>query len=340
MTAVFLNGAFLDPGVAKVSAFDAGFQHGVGLFETMLGGVQAGVPEPDDVWVVDLHFHLERLAASASELGLMQSLRTTALADAVLETVRRSGLPRARIRLTLTGGDLNMLTAARSGGGEAGGQRGGPDPTVMIVAQPATEYPDAMFEHGVAVTIADGRANPLNPFEGHKTLNYWWRLRELQHAGAKGGAEAVVLSVTNHLVGGCVSNIFLVKDGELLTPIARGEELEVASPGSSSAAAEGVEPTAAARAGAGKRTPAVLPSPVLPGIVRSWVLSRAEIMDVPVRRRMLSITDLLAADEVFLTNSSWGVLPVVRVERETVAGGEVGPITRRLRRAWVDATVS
>ena len=51
---------------------------------------------------------------------------------------------------------------------------------------------------------------------------------------------------------------------------------------------------------------------------------------------MLDINDLLAADEVFLTNSSWGVLPVVGVEREKIGAGEVGSITRRLRDAWLD----
>jgi branched-chain amino acid aminotransferase len=51
---------------------------------------------------------------------------------------------------------------------------------------------------------------------------------------------------------------------------------------------------------------------------------------------MLDINDLLAADEVFLTNSSWGVLPVTGVEREAIASGEVGHVTRQMRRGWLD----
>ena len=46
-------------------------------------------------------------------------------------------------------------------------------------------------------------------------------------AGSKRAAEALVLQVTNYLAGGCVSNAFIVKDGVLVTPIARGEEEEV-----------------------------------------------------------------------------------------------------------------
>ncbi len=303
---MFLNGGFLEQGAARVSAFDAGLQHGVGLFETMLGGTTA----LDETWVYRLDEHMERLAGSARELGLAEHLRTQGLYDAVMETVARAGHARTRVRLTVTGGDLNLLgrsdeaTKRRSDGGQ------GTEPTVLIVAQPATEYPEAMFERGVMVSIADARANPLNPFEGHKTLSYWWRLRELQAASAKRAAEAVVLQVSNHLCGGCVSNIFVVKDGVVRTPIARGEE------GGASGAKGGA-----------------LPSPVLPGITRRTVIELAELRSMTVERRMLHVQDLLGADEVFLTNSSWGVLPVVAVEAHPIGAGKPGDVTRTLRGA-------
>jgi branched-subunit amino acid aminotransferase/4-amino-4-deoxychorismate lyase len=176
------------------------------------------------------------------------------------------------------------------------------DPTILIVAQPPTVYPEHFFERGVIVLMANGRENPLHPMAGHKTLNYWPRIRELQLAAAKRAGEAMWFSISNHLCGGCVSNVMLVKDDELLTPIARGEE----------------------ESGA-------LPSAVLPGITRAAVIGLAEDLDVRVHRRMLDINDLLSADEVMLTNSSWGVLPVVGVEREKIGEGEPGPMTRGLR---------
>ncbi|MCH7848446.1 MAG: hypothetical protein IIB53_08800, partial [Planctomycetes bacterium] len=61
----------------------------------------------------------------------------------------------------------------------------------------------------------------------------------------------------------------------------------------------------------------------------------AESMTIDTVKGMLDINDLLAADEVFLTNSSWGVLPVVGVEREKIAEGEVGALTQQLRAAWL-----
>ncbi len=292
MATVFLHGTFISADDARVSAFDAGLTHGVGLFETMAGGVRDrgdGV----EVSVTRLNDHLDRLAGSAKQLRLTDELRKPALAEAVLRTVEKCGLARQRVRLVITGGDLNLLARAADRAH---------DPTVLITAQPATEYPDAMFERGVTVALADAKANPFEPTAAHKTLNYWWRLSALRDASAKGAAEALVFQVTNHLCGGCVSNAFIVKNGALLTPIARGEEAQGA-----------------------------LPSPVLPGITRGAVVDAARELGIDVTARMLTIDDVLGADELFLTNSSWGVLPVTAVEASAIGGGTPGEITRALR---------
>ncbi len=287
---VWLNGEFVPRDEAKVSVFDAGFQHGVGLFETMLAR---------NGRVFRINAHLERLVGSARDLLLTERLRTTPLAEAVTETLKRNDLVHARVRLTITGGDLNLL---QSHGKTA------VDPNILIVAQPPTEYPAEFFERGVIAMIADGRDNPFHPMAGHKTLAYWPRIRALQEAAVKKAGEAIWFTLSNHLASGSVSNIFLVQKGELMTPIARGEEEQ----GS-------------------------IPSSVLPGITRRTIIELAEVMNVPVRKRMLDIEDLLGADEVFLANSSWGVLPVVGVEREKIASGAVGELTQRLRNNWLEA---
>jgi branched-subunit amino acid aminotransferase/4-amino-4-deoxychorismate lyase len=292
MAEIFVNGMYVERDQARVSAADAGVLHAVGLFETMTARVTG-----DGVVVESLEEHLDRLQASASTLGLSTELKTGPLGEAVVETVRRSGHERSRVRLTITGGDLNLLRATG---------RGAHTPTVIIDAQPATRYPEAMFTKGVMAVIADAKANPLDPTAGHKTLNYWWRLRELQTAAGRGAGEAIVLQVSNHVCGGCVSNLFAVKDGTLVTPIARGEEQEVGGKGA-------------------------IPSPVLPGITRARVLKEAKKMGLTVERRMMGIGDVLDADEVFLTNSSWGVLPVTSVEAEPIAAGTVGAVSRALR---------
>ncbi|MCK4872123.1 MAG: aminotransferase class IV [Phycisphaerales bacterium] len=290
---VWLNGVVLSRDEANISAFDAGFQHGVGLFETMHA-------RGTEVFRCDAH--LDRIQHSARALRLTEQLRTRPLGDAVRQTLEAhvrdhdADAP-LRVRLTITGGDLNLLMKKR---------RPTIDPTIMIQVQPATRYPAELMERGARVVVADARANPFDPTAGHKTLNYWPRLTALQAAAAAQADEAIWLTITNHLAGGSVSNVFLVKAGTLLTPIARGEEEQGA-----------------------------VPSPTLPGITRSVIRELADSMRVGCGAQMLTITDLLDADEVFLTNSSWGVMPVVAVEAKAIGDGYVGPITKELRtRYW------
>ncbi|MEM9559738.1 MAG: aminotransferase class IV [Planctomycetota bacterium] len=293
MSEVFCNGSWVARDDARVSAFDAGMTHGVGLFETMSGRID-GAQGPQ---IARLGDHLARLERSARELGLVDNLRTTPLGDAALEAVAKAGRAgeHVRVRLTITGGDLNLL--------QTSGQSQH-TPTVLINATPATAYPEAMFERGIGLTIADSKANPLDPTASHKTLNYWWRLRELQQAARKGAGEALVLQVTNHVCGVCVGNLFVVSGGVLRTPIARGEETEGG-----------------------------IPSPVMPGVTRAAVIEAASAMGIGCERAMLGVGDVLDADEVFITNSSWGVLPMVKLEAEAIGDAVPGEITKRVRAA-------
>jgi len=286
---VWMNGKFVPRDDASVSVFDAGVQHGVGLFET-LAAHHGKLFRPSA--------HMERLINAARDLLLTDRLHSEPLIEAMQLTLTHNHLTEARVRLTVTGGDLNMLQSQG---------KGRVDPTLLIVAQPPTVYPEAFFTQGVMVTIADSRLNPLDAAAGCKTLNYWSRLLALQSAAAHRAGEAMWFSVTNHLSGGSVSNVFLVKDGVVRTPIARGEE-ETGS----------------------------LRSPVLPGVTRAAIIELAESQGIDVERTMLQIEDLLGADEVFLTNSSWGVLPVVAVEKHQIASGGVGEMTCALRDAYAD----
>ena len=170
---------------------------------------------------------------------------------------------------------------------------------MAIVPSEPTRFADGYFEKGITVVVHGPGANPFDETAGRKTLNYWERLRSLRRAATVGAGEAIWLNITNHLASGAVSNVLLVKDGQLLTPFARGEEVKGA-----------------------------LAAPVLPGITRAAVIECAEKRGIDVVRRMLTVDDLLEADEVLLTNSGWGVLPVTKIEKHV--GGH-----RRRRRAHV-----
>lgn len=283
---IYLNGAMVAADEARISVEDAGFTHAVGLFETMSAYHGRAFR---------LDQHVGRLIDSAGELGLARSLDAAELAGAVRQTLDHNGLTEARVRLTVTAGEVSMLRAASS--------EQPPTPTVLVVATEPVAYDAAYFETGIMALIAPQGANPFDAAAGHKTLAYWPRLRTLRQAAAAGAGEAIWLNISNHLASGSVSNIFLIKDETLLTPIARGEEAD----GS-------------------------LRAPVLPGITRAAVLEIADTLGLAAERRMLDVDALLDADEVFLTNSSWQVLPVTRVEKNTIGDGQVGPITQRLRK--------
>ena len=163
------------------------------------------------------------------------------------------------------------------------------------------------FADGITVLIHGPAASPFDDQAGHKTLNYWSRLRSLRRAASAGAGEAIWLNVTNHLASGAVSNLLLVKDGVLLTPFARGEEV-----------------------------PEALRAPVLPGVTRAAVIELAHAQNITVQRKMLTVQDLLEADEVMLVNSGWGVLPVTKVEQHAIGDGQVGAMTTSLREGLSD----
>ena len=283
---VYLDGQIVDDSDARLSVFDASIQHGVGLFETVRA--YNGRPFRCDA-------HMERLVRSAEQLGLGEKLRPSPLCEAVELTLQKNGMSDARVRLTLTGGNLSLLGAAQNK------KQPRLQPSIFISATEPTVYPESFFTDGVSVVIADPKANPFDPLGGHKTVNYWSRLNALAAAAQGGAGEALWFTVTNHLCGGCVSNAFIVKSGQLHTPIARGQEPQGA-----------------------------IPSPVLPGVIRAAVIEVGGKLNIPVVQRMLTINDVLEADELFLTNSSWLVLPVAKVEKESIAGGKTGEVTKQI----------
>lgn len=167
-----------------------------------------------------------------------------------------------------------------------------PTPTLLITAVDFAPYPPEYFAKGVTVTLTDYRQNTMDPLCGHKTTNYFARLMALQQAHQKKSTEALWFTIDGKLAEGCVSNVFLVKDKIIYTPS--------------------------------------LDTPVLPGIARKTVLEIAEKQSIEVVSKDLFIADLLAADEVFLTNSIMTVLPVSAIEAHTVGEGKPGDITKQI----------
>jgi len=272
MGTVLLNGQFVAASGAAVSVFDGGFLHGAGLFETM---------RAENGRIFRLDSHLTRLCNSAGKL--LQPLERPDLPaqDQFRELLDRNELREARVRLTVTAGPMRE--------GIDSGDQGR---TICVTASPLVAYPAAMYQRGVSVVICQCRQSAADPTAGHKTTAYLPRLLGLRHAHAAGCQEALWFTYQNQLAEGCISNVFVVREGRLRTP--------------------------------------PLDTPVLPGIARGVVLQLAAQEGIPFDETPLHIHDLLDADEVFLTNTIMQVIPVVRVEKHDIGGRRVGPLVPRL----------
>ena len=168
--------------------------------------------------------------------------------------------------------------------------------TLLITATKIQPYPPEYYKNGVLVVLCPFRQNVSEPIYRHKTTNYFSRMIALKLAHQKRAAEALWFTVDNRLAEGCISNVFLVKDSVLYTP--------------------------------------PIETPVLAGVARKTVCQIALKNSIKLVEKDLSIDDLLAADEIFLTNVIMHIMPVNRVEKHTVGDGKVGPMTRKLQKKF------
>jgi branched-chain amino acid aminotransferase len=170
--------------------------------------------------------------------------------------------------------------------------------TLVITATPFEPYPAEYYEKGALAVLCQFKQNTADPICGHKTCNYLSRLLALDGARQRGAVESLWFTTENQLAEGCISNVFIVKDSNVFTP--------------------------------------PLSTPVLPGIARKYVLQVAAENAIEVTEKDLIINDLLAADEVFITNTLMQILPIAAVEAHVVGDGKVGAVTKKLTDAFTN----
>ena len=156
-----------------------------------------------------------------------------------------------------------------------------------LIEGSATRLCERFADHG-----SPHRVSVSDPLARHKTTSYLSRLLALRRAREASCFEAIWFSTNHELAEGSISNVLLVRGGEILTP--------------------------------------PLDAPILPGIMRGLVLEEARRSNITVTEKPLTIDDLLDADEMLLTNSMIQVLPVARVERSDIGGGSAGPMAKSL----------
>lgn len=196
---VFLNGQLIDADTASINVFDAGLQHGLGVFEAM---------RAYDGVVFQLNAHLQHLVDSARSIGIQITLTDHDFPAAIRQLIDANKLDDARIRITITAGSVRI-------GMHQGHQN---PPTVLITAGPAQPLPDALYSDGVGVLLSDIRISPTDPIARVDSTCFVPRLIALQAAQRAKLAEALCFTTDGYLAGSASSAVFIITDDVIQTP--------------------------------------------------------------------------------------------------------------------------
>ncbi|NUP53004.1 MAG: 4-amino-4-deoxychorismate lyase [Catenulispora sp.] len=190
---VWVGSGLVDAGTPHISVFDHGFTVGDGVFEAVkaVGGRPFALTR-----------HLQRLARSAAGLGL-PVVDVEAVRHAVTETLLANDVPPlARIRITYTAGVAPL-----------GSERGDHGPTLVVAVGATKPHADT-----TAIATVPWPRNERGALAGVKSTSYAENAKALAHAQRTGATEAVFADTTGRLCEGTGSNVFVVRDGRILTP--------------------------------------------------------------------------------------------------------------------------
>ncbi len=247
----------------RISVTDRGFQYGDGLFETI--ALSEG----------KLAFwwrHMARLLAGCQRLGIAAPAPDLLLAEARQLCVHQDT------------GVLKIIISRASGG--RGYQCAVPSPANRVIAlHPCPDYPPDFSNRGINVRICQTRLG-INPaLAGLKHLNRLEQVLARQEWRDAGTTEGIMLDCHGNAIEGVMTNLFLVRDGQLWTP-------DLSNCG-------------------------------VTGIMREVVIEVAEAIDIPVNIGVIPESELYQAEAIFLTNAIAGLWPVKRLGQQTMGRSRI-----------------
>ncbi|HYE02728.1 MAG TPA: branched-chain-amino-acid transaminase [Phycisphaerales bacterium] len=281
---VYVNGRFVPKGEARVSVYDHGLLYGDGVFE----GIRIYRGR-----IFKCQSHMDRLWRSAEAIKLRIPLTQSQMVEVMRQCVRANDLVEGYIRLLVTRGagtlGLNPQKCPVAG--------------VMCVADQIALYPAEMYKTGMKIVVARRPRIPIPCLDPRvKSLNYLNNILAKVEALEAGCLEAVMLNLEGQVSECTGDNIFIVRDGVVITPPSEAGILE--------------------------------------GVTRKFVLDElCPACGLRSEVRNLRIEDVYAAQEVFLTGSAAEIIAVTQVGDRVIGGaagggkGE-GPVTAKLRAAF------
>ncbi len=271
---VYVDGEFYPKSQAKVSVYDHGFLYGDGVFE--------GIREYNGV-VFKLKEHVDRLYRSAHAIMLQIPLTKEEMVKAVVETLRKNKMKDAYIRLIVSRGvgDLGL------------DPRKCPNPTIIIITDTINIKAGNAKETGVTTMFSWVRRNPVDATTHEiKSLNYLNSILAKIEANACGVDEALCLESNGYIAEGVGENVFIVKNGEILSP-----------------------PTSTG---------------ALAGITADVVVELAAKLGLKLTVTNLTPFMLFTADEAFFTGTAMEMVPIREANKRPIGDGKPGPVTKKL----------
>ena len=283
----FFRGEFVPLRDANINVMTHAFNYGTAVFE----GVRAyWNSDEEQLFALDLLPHFERIKRSARLLHMEVRQSAQELADITLELLRRDGLRE----------DVYLRPIIYKSSETIGVRLHNLDADITIFGIPFGQYIDT--EGGIRAQVSSWRRTDDNaiPARGKITGAYVNGALAKSEAQMNGFDEAIVLTADGHVSEGSAENLFIVRDGVLITPPVTDNILE--------------------------------------GITRRRIMQLAhDQLSMETVERSIDRTELYVADEVFLCGTGAQISPVIEIDRRSIGPGRPGPIARQLAHHYFGA---
>jgi len=282
----YFEGQYVPLRDARVNIMTHAFMYGTAVFE----GIRA-YWNADDGVIYGLKFreHMERIRKNAGML-LMRDLPTVdELVEIVTEVTRRNDFHQ----------DVYIRPCFYLSSRAVGVRLHNLDHELTVFTVPFGNYIDT--DLGVRLMTSTWRRNADDalPARGKIVGGYVNMAFQKSEAELNGFDEALVLTHDGHASEASAANMFIVRDGRLITPTVTDDILE--------------------------------------GVTRRAILELAETLGIPVDIRSINRSEVYIADEMFLCGTGVQMSPVIEVDHRPIGSGKVGPISRRLTDAYFAA---
>lgn len=286
-TIVWFNNAFVPLADANVNILTHALNYGTGVFEGIRGYFEE---RQHDLYLVRPVEHYERWKRNAGILRIEIPRSAKELAELTAELCRRNQfLSHIYVR------PLAYKSSARIGVAPDGND------AFAIVVVPFGDYFDSAKGLKAGVVSWRRLEDTAIPARAKICGAYVNSVLATDEAKRNGHDEAIFLTENGHVSEGATCNLFIVRNGKLVTPPATDNILE--------------------------------------GITRSSIIDLARNeMKLEVVERSIGRSELYVADEAFYTGTAVELAPIVAIDHRPVGSGQVGPVAAQLRSLYVEAT--